>query len=254
MGTSLKNFWARAGDRLLAIAFPRTCVVTGAPLEEDDYENVAAAAVENVRFIGKDACPFCGAPYENPEKFCAWCRERPISEFADVPVRCAVLGTQEIVELVHVYKYKFVRGIARDMARMAERSDGYFDFLKNSILVPVPLWKKRFRWRGFNQSEFYAKELAKRVPGARVKDLLVRNRDTGTQTLLSGDERRKNIEGAFDVPAKITLDPAERYVVIDDVFTTGSTLGACVAALHEHGAKNIAVATFVRAIKHSCGI
>lgn len=249
VGTPLIQNFRTWGERVLALAFPRTCVVAGTPLEAGDYENISRAALEEVKFIGNDACPFCGAPYENAEKNCRYCRDRSISDFGGVRVRCAVLAGTEMSALIYAFKYRFVRSVARDMVRLAGTSAGYYDFLENAILVPVPLWKKRFAWRGFNQSELYARALAERVAGTRVEDLLVRIRDTGTQTFLNDEQRQKNIEDAFALAAGTAIDPRARYVVIDDVLTTGATLGACVKILYENGAQNIAVATFARAVK-----
>jgi ComF family protein len=101
-------------------------------------------------------------------------------------------------------------------------------------LVPVPLSKKRYRERGYNQVE----EVLRRLPGDRLihARALKRTRDTRPQTRLAKKERQKNLEGAFASPA---LDPLYLYIVVDDVATTGATLTEAVHALQIGGARHI---------------
>lgn len=105
-------------------------------------------------------------------------------------------------------------------------------------MVPVPLWPRRERKRGYNQSALLA------VAGARLQseapplrpDILRRIRDTGSQTLLSAAERRKNVRGAFRAAEEAK---GLRILLIDDVVTTGSTLSACAEALRAAGARAV---------------
>lgn len=247
VGTSIIQIFREIGGRLFSLAFPRSCVVTGKPLENDDLETVSRDALENIWFLGKNACPACGMPCG--DEICEFCGGKGIFDFKETRVCCVAAAETEITEIVHALKYRFVRAVARDMAEIARSAVGFYDFLEGAVLVPVPLWKKRFDWRGFNQSEFIARELAKNVPGTRVvPELLVRTRDTGTQTMLNEKRRRENVAGAFDIAAGTRLDPKTRYVLVDDVLTTGSTLGECVRALRQNGAAFVDVAVFARAI------
>lgn len=103
------------------------------------------------------------------------------------------------------------------------------------VLVPIPLSRKRYRERGYNQVE----EILKRtnLPYTTVRtDLLKRTRDTKAQTTLGRRERVANMEDAFRASS---LDPSILYIGIDDVATTGATLQAARAALMEAGAKEV---------------
>lgn len=112
------------------------------------------------------------------------------------------------------------------------------------ILVPVPLHPSRLKHRGFNQSLILARDLAPLL-GANVDDCLIRTRRTPSQTTLDAAERRSNVAGAFKLVSH--RDHAGATVVlVDDVLTTGSTIGECARVLHSTGAASIGAATLAR--------
>lgn len=105
----------------------------------------------------------------------------------------------------------------------------FFDGI--DLIIPVPLFERRARERGFNQSEWIARGLSEKtgIP-IDTQHHLLRIRDTGQQAMLRGKDRTKNVDGAFAVN-----HPEELYrrhiLLVDDVVTTGATLGACMQAL-----------------------
>lgn len=110
------------------------------------------------------------------------------------------------------------------------------------MLVPVPLSKKRFRERGYNQVQEVAVRMQKQLEDVSLMPhALKRVRDTRAQTSLGKEARLNNVRGAFSSP---TLDPSYLYIVIDDVMTTGATLSEAVEALSGGGAKHILPITF----------
>lgn len=108
----------------------------------------------------------------------------------------------------------------------------------NFLLVPVPLYKKRLKWRGFNQAEELANELAKffRVPV--INNCLIKNKPTLPQIELSEVERKENIKNAFLIKNQ-ELIKNKNVLLIDDVFTTGATMSECARLLKEVGAKKV---------------
>jgi len=116
------------------------------------------------------------------------------------------------------------------------------------IILPVPLHIKRLRQRGFNQALVLARRLFFDDRKKLRFNLLSRQADTASQTGLSGIERRKNLKNAFRVesPSKIA---GRQILIIDDVFTTGSTVNECAKALKAAGAKRVDVLTICRADK-----
>ena len=113
------------------------------------------------------------------------------------------------------------------------------------ILVPVPLHPRRLRERRFNQSAELARTLSK-LSGLPCQDLLRRTRYTTAQAALSRKERLKNLAGAFLPVARKGAPIPSHILLIDDVFTTGSTAHECATALKKAGARRIIVLTVAR--------
>jgi competence protein ComFC len=115
--------------------------------------------------------------------------------------------------------------------------------LEEAVLVPVPLHPRKERERGYNQSALIAESIAGRFEGVRLEALLERVIDTRSQTQFNRQERYRNLRNAFSLVKKRAIDPSQRYIIVDDVFTTGSTLNACAATLRKAGAKRVDVLT-----------
>jgi len=112
-------------------------------------------------------------------------------------------------------------------------------------LVPVPLHARKLRERGYNQAELLARAFARAAGGStRVELLLQRTRDTPSQTAFDRETRRANLKNAFAPAPRARITPDQPYLLVDDVFTTGSTLNACARALRAAGCLNLRVVTF----------
>jgi ComF family protein len=194
-------------------------------------------------------CARCGQP-EPLFGLCRICKDWPAA------LRCArsaVWLDAAARRAVHALKYGGLPRIAGDLAaRMAHVS---LPDASDALLVPVPLAAARMRVRGYNQSEHLARQLAHRWRRP-VRQLLIRTRDTATQTALTPAARLANVAGAFAVrnaevgtrnSSALTL-PRSTFVLVDDVFTTGATLAAAARALQDAGALSIMAVTFGRAV------
>ncbi|MCX7928752.1 MAG: ComF family protein [Patescibacteria group bacterium] len=137
-------------------------------------------------------------------------------------------------------KYKFAYDIAFELAKMVviRLLEISFLFPDNSLIIPVPLYKKRENWRGFNQSEILAKELAKFIEYEHKIGLIVKIKDHKVQARLSRTERLKNAKNIYKV-----LDQKGIYgrniILVDDVVTTGATLREIGKVLKINGAKSV---------------
>lgn len=126
-------------------------------------------------------------------------------------------------------KYEHGVGLGRSIASvLGEKLAQASRFADVDAVIPVPLyWSRRLK-RGYNQAEIIAKELARKLDAPLVTDVLVRRRSTSTQTRLSQEDRKKNISGAFVARGGHRL---RHILLVDDVYTTGSTIAECFNAL-----------------------
>ncbi len=161
--------------------------------------------------------------------------------------RAAVLYSGPARELVLRLKFSRHRELAPPMGQWMARAGAEL-IEAESLIVPVPLHRLRLWQRRFNQAADLAKAVAE-VSGAEfVPDLLRRNRRTRQQVGLNADARKRNVRGAFEVrPHHSALVSGRHVVLVDDVFTTGSTVSACTKVLTSEGAARVDVLTFANA-------
>jgi len=188
---------------------------------------------------------------DHGEPICGLCR-RIEPAFA----RAVAYGSYDggLRDLIHLLKYQRVRPAATVLGRMlAEVISGLTpSFCDTPVVVPVPLHERKFRDRGFNQSELVASTALKLTPAGlelRLRPrVLERRRATVSQTGLSRQQRKENMQGAFTVaqPEAIT---GREVLLVDDVFTTGTTASECARILRRAGATRVWVVTVARTLK-----
>lgn len=111
------------------------------------------------------------------------------------------------------------------------------------LVVPVPLHWYRANWRGFNQSSLIAKKLANGL-GLEYTEVIIKTRHTSPQASLKGWNRRQNVKGVFSLKSKYSMEDSS-VLLVDDVWTTGSTLKECCNLLKENGVKQVWALTIV---------
>jgi len=145
------------------------------------------------------------------------------------------------------FKFKKKLNLAEPLgALMVKYLSRSLDVNNIDFLVPVPLHLKRLKQRGFNQSELLAHIVTKYYDIPTVSGLLFRVKDTHPQFNLPRTERFKNVRGAFEVKGTPFLK-GKSVLLIDDIYTTGSTISECTRVLRENGANNVHVLTLSRA-------
>lgn len=135
--------------------------------------------------------------------------------------------------LIHLLKYRSIPGMATYLVKhscVLQGREAFSDFARPLFFVPVPLHRARFRERGYNQAEMFARALAVQA-GGQVCRWLRRRTFLVSQTKLSRGERERNVVGAFEPRLPSKLPARGTVVVVDDVYTTGATTGACIDAL-----------------------
>lgn len=148
-------------------------------------------------------------------------------------------------KLIQAFKYHpYIKDLAKTLALLL--AEHFFisgsnkeDVWHNSVLIPIPLDKKKLKNRGYNQAEELAKELSKILGTPVLSDVLIKIKTTRTQIKLSGKKREQNLQGAFMAKKPLDLTRGEKIFLVDDVYTTGSTMEECARVLRKAGAKQV---------------
>jgi ComF family protein len=259
-----RNFvraWGRrAAESLFSVFFPSDCRICGLPLLNISRLPVCPECIVGIRPITGKVCSICGervlSSYAQLDD--DGLRRCPICRRIDRPFdRAVAYGSYDggLRELVHLLKYNGVRPAAKALGRMLSESLVALEpvFEQGTVLVvPVPLYKGKLRQRGFNQSELIVRAALKFHTTLEryeiASGLLCRTRDTHSQIGLTNHQRRENLRGAFAVP-RADLVKGREVVLVDDVYTTGTTVTECARVLRRAGAAKVWVATAARTLK-----
>jgi len=236
----VKRWLEALGDLL----FPPVCVHCGGLVEGGDYRHLCADCGAQIEFVHPPACEVCGHPYPDAILGGTDCRHCADLVPAFGRGRAAVLLRGPARSLLLELKYRGGRHVLGDVEAIFRRSPLLLAHVQGARLVPVPLHPRKRRERGFNQSDLLARVLARAAGLPHPKSLLCRIIDTPSQTALDRTDRRANLKNAFALAPGHDLNPGLRYVLVDDVFTSGSTLNSCAAALRRAGCLRLDVATF----------
>lgn len=235
----------------LGFFYPDTCQICGenrATREQGYVCSDCWVQPEGVRFIQAPFCDTCGLPYEgdiNQEFECFNCREMELHfKYA----RAAVVARGLVLDVIHRYKYQralwfepfladlLIRGAKADIARS-----------KPDLIIPVPLHPLKRKEREFNQADRLADALGAATDLPVNKRIVKRILPTRTQTLLTREQRARNMRNAFAVEKSEKLT-GKRIVLVDDVLTTGATTSACARALRKAGAREVIVWNVARGV------
>ena len=202
--------------------------------------NPCDTCMASLDYLQGVTCLHCGKQLNEkyPQSSCPDCRAGTF--YYDRAYSCfAYSGIGK--ELIHKLKYEGKTRLTKVLARLMEerlRNEG----LSIDAIVPVPIHESKYRVRGFNQSYIIAQELGERLRKP-VLDCLIRTKETKEQYNLDKTQRYLNIVDAFSVRLLYNNDKYKRILLVDDIYTTGSTVNECSKVLKELGATGIYVIT-----------
>lgn len=257
-GPAVVSWAAEVAESLFATLFPADCRICGEPLIRISRLPVCEVCLDAIRPIAGGLCSICGErivsayAMEGEDIRCGICRriDQPFAE-------AAAYGSYEsgLRDLIHMLKYQQLRPAANVLGRMLAEviADLEASWEPAQVLVvPVPLFAAKLRQRGFNQAEMIARAAIKLSPEREryvlTPDVLERSRDTQSQIGLTRHQRRENLRGAFRVANREKIAGRE-ILLVDDVFTTGTTASECARVLRRAGATRVWVATVARTLK-----
>lgn len=230
------------------LIFPPRCITCSMVLEKHSLLPFCSGCTAGIRFIHSPLCHRCGIPFPSMEGEDRLCGECLVTQRPYAVARAVGLYEETLMKAIHLFKYRGRIGIGKVLGKiMADFAGGLWDMNVFSMIIPVPLHRKRLRERGFNQAVILAREIAKRF--ALPLDFWTLRREVFTepQVGMGREDRSANVRGAFAV-RKPERTAGKRILLVDDVYTTGSTLTECTRTLLKAEADSVAVFTLAKAV------
>jgi len=215
---------------LLDLLFPKKCVGCGKSGKyfcDQCIKNIAAS---------KPVCPYC-----KYYSFASRTHSRCVKKYGLDGLITVFYYRDVVREGIKLLKYNFITDLADEFVGLAiNRIDKSALQLKNPVIIPIPLHKKRENWRGFNQSEALTRILSDELNWEMNTNILRRVRNTEQQARLNKKDRLRNLCGVYAVNNQILDKFSDRNLVLfDDVWTTGTTIKEACKILKKNGAKTV---------------
>lgn len=224
-------------DRILEVIFPSrvSCIVCDDDLFHDSVGCICDKCNQTLPKTYSHICEKCGESLDSLANFCLTCK-KSIKRYFKV-ARAPFMYDGEIVKLIHNLKYNDCKYLGSYLSEILveEYKKNNFDV---DIVIPIPLNPKRLKERGYNQAFLLCRKFETDLKLPIDTTSLIRKVDTPTQTKLTKQERKQNLENAFQVVDKSAIK-GKRILLIDDVYTTGATLEEASKTLLKAGAKEI---------------
>ena len=217
----------------LDLLFPRRCAVCDTVLPLGEQE-ICEACQRKIQYLDRALCMKCGKPVKEEEEYCYDCRHK--EHF--YKQGAALFPYEYIRSSLYRFKYggrmEYAGFYGRQMAvRFREKKHLW----KAQALVPVPLHKRKQRKRGYNQAELIARELSGYWGIPVITNLVVRTKNTRPMKEIVGTDRQNNLKKAFKLGSNdVKLNT---IIIIDDIYTTGSTIDEVAKVCRQAGIANI---------------
>ena len=216
------------------LLFPVRCPVCDRVVPCRD-EGICDRCLKSIRYVEPPRCLKCGKHIdEETQEYCSDCEERPHI----YKQGRALYYYKDIAKAIYRYKYKGRKAYAKVFGKeMVYYLGDYIKSLKADAIVPVPLYKSKARRRGYNQATLLARILGEELNIPVEEKLVLRNRNTKPLKLLNPEERLNNLKKAFILMENgVKL---KRVIIIDDIYTTGSTIDTMADLLMEWGIEEV---------------
>lgn len=218
---------------LIQLLFPLRCPVCD-DIVRPFGEKICTGCIKELKYLTPPWCMRCGKKLLKDKEFCEDCEKK---EHVYIRGR-ALYEYKAVASSIYRFKYGDRQEYAEFFGEEVVRYLG--DFIKSvnpQGIIPIPLHKRRRNKRGYNQAELLAKAIGKRVEIPVYDKLLVRVKNTAPLKQQNAKERQNNLKKAFKVTQNdVKLD---KVIIIDDIYTTGSTINEAAAVLKKCGVQNI---------------
>lgn len=224
-------------DEVINLIYPRRCPICEDILTPKD-KLIHKDCRSQLVLIAHPKCLRCGKPVETKEQeYCFDCSKKSFHYTRGFP---CMKYDQNMSRSISAFKYKGKKEYADFY--VDEILKAYEDIFRRSkldVLVPVPIHKTKYRERGYNQAELIATGIGQKLKIAVDIHLLQRIRKTLPQKELDDKERLKNLEQAFVLNRKEMKETYHKVLLVDDIYTTGSTIEACAKLLMDAGVREV---------------
>ena len=238
-----RKLWAALTDLL----YPPACQLCQAPLPGERQLLLCPACHPRLSLLQSPLCTRCGKPFfkaAGSDHLCGACLTSPPAYHR---ARAILLYAEPAASLIHRLKYRRDTTALATFHSLGHESGVLAQLAEPDLILPVPLHPHRLRQRGFNQALLLARHLLPHWRRCIVADLLERRLDTPAQTSLSGTARRRNLRNAFVLKkGGGERIKQRRILLVDDVFTTGTTINECARILRAAGAERVEALTLAR--------
>lgn len=195
---------------------------------------VCDSCYDNLPWIKGRTCNKCGGHVKGDEIICQHCKDHD-HEFG---VNYSIFDYDKVIAKAIVefkqMKFKYIGEVLSEIVYdYYEKMEMDYD-----IIIPMPIHFNRMKTRGFNQAEILSSKIASNYQGLVDNTILIRVKDTPHQTGLSRKNRLDNLFNAFKIVDKDKIKD-KRILIIDDIYTTGTTLDECASTLLFAGAKSV---------------
>ncbi len=224
-------------DVILQWFYPPRCVLCGKLIKIGQQDILCNNCQNTVQWKEGAVCQKCGRSIYTNEKYCERCQKANFVFEKGI----AVFSYSDVRDAIAHFKFHYWKRDAVPLAKlMGDYLLTHYTELveQTELLIPVPMYEKKQKIRGFNQSELLAKAISKRIEKPYSANNLKRIRNTQPQSLLNAEQRKQNIKGAFSVE-NVEEIKGKTVLLIDDIFTTGTTVNECSKVLYESGAKSV---------------
>ena len=221
-------------DIILDMVYPRTCPFCGRVPK--GKENACRRCKVGLPYIQEPRCMKCSKPIMDlEEEYCYDCKSKNHSYISGKAVWIC-----DDTMRTSISRYKYQGRLEYASVYSEEIAKYYGEWVKahGDVLVPIPLHKKKYRIRGFNQAEILAEQLGEKLQIPVGNNWLCRRKNTLPQKELSDTERLKNLTKAFEVNWE-RFSVVKKVMLVDDIYTTGSTIESCAKVLYDAGVKEV---------------
>lgn len=210
--------------------------------------------VSKLPLLSFQFCPYCEKEITENGKSCERCKKYQFEKNSDLSLSALVCATdyQKIAKFVHLFKYNFVTDLGTPLGEIIVRALQKNNLPLPDFIIPIPIHRRKLKWRGFNQSELLANAVSQNLtPGFPLPvrtDLVFRQKKTGVQMKIKNYHKRlSNLRDAFAIfPQAKNIIAGKKILIIDDIATTGVTLFECAKILKVAGAKEVTGAIIAR--------